>query len=300
MRSTLCLILLPLSQRGGGIFSFAGTLLLSLTIMRGNDAPAGRAVFVAAGDVTYLLPAPAGYWLPNAWCHISRNGCDYADGGDENDSYEFASNYEEAQKAKQQICLETRQACSLDWSAPVGEAPLYCQSPTLTQHASGNRMPRFLVVSCTSFHLPMRTATFPLLAPPARWAHPIHWNKRQVRAQDHAQLGAFAPRKPRHRRSNVRPAVIVLSERVCRWRVRQGLIRAKQVWDLRRTAQSALPAWLARLAAQFQRNVPREASHRAPAMAFARSVRKDIISATRAGRAASHAQPDRSVRWALG
>ena len=69
----------PTPQAFGGLMYSAGgrTSLSNGSILRNGTAPAGRTVFLAAGEVVYMLPAPAGRWLPNAVCQVYRAGCSY-------------------------------------------------------------------------------------------------------------------------------------------------------------------------------------------------------------------------------
>ena len=77
------------------------------SILRNGTAPAGRTFFLAAGDVAYVLPAPAGRWLPSAVCQTYRAGCSYWSAALEQDA-----------------CMSNREKCSLSvtgYASIVGE-----------------------------------------------------------------------------------------------------------------------------------------------------------------------------------
>lgn len=42
-------------------------------------APLGSVYYFQGGTAYYLLPAPAGYWLPNGRCEVFREACDEDD-----------------------------------------------------------------------------------------------------------------------------------------------------------------------------------------------------------------------------
>jgi hypothetical protein len=85
-------------------------------IIRSRAGVAGTSMYISAGDITYLLPAPAGYWLPNALCQVFRAGCAYS-----------------RNSTEQRSCEAGRANCSITASAAVGAGPHYCQMRTFVQ-----------------------------------------------------------------------------------------------------------------------------------------------------------------------
>ena len=86
--------------QGGGLYVAGGVSILTLTTLKNNDCKAegayaiddcGKNVQPVSGILLYLLPVPAGHWLPNADCVVNRIGCPLGD----------------------KLCSDTRAACSL-------------------------------------------------------------------------------------------------------------------------------------------------------------------------------------------
>ena len=64
-------------SRGGGVYISGGKTTLSTTLIHGNAASEGGGanLNLRAGLLYYRLPAPPGYWLPNAFCQVYREAC---------------------------------------------------------------------------------------------------------------------------------------------------------------------------------------------------------------------------------
>ena len=86
--------------QGGGLYVAGGVSILTLTTLKNNDCKAegayaiddcGKNVQPVSGILLYLLPVPAGHWLPNADCVVNRIGCPLGD----------------------KLCSDTRATCSL-------------------------------------------------------------------------------------------------------------------------------------------------------------------------------------------
>ena len=65
------------AAEGGALYVETGDAVLSNgTLLFSNVASIkGSAYFIAAGSVTYELPAPGGHWLPNGRCEAYREAC---------------------------------------------------------------------------------------------------------------------------------------------------------------------------------------------------------------------------------
>ena len=89
------------TESGGGLYSAGGrTSLSDGALIRGCSAEVqGSSIFLLAGEVSYTLPAPAGFWLPNARCEVYREACSYG-----KDNYG---------NPEQTACLEHRDDCAL-------------------------------------------------------------------------------------------------------------------------------------------------------------------------------------------
>ena len=106
------------SRSGGGLYSAGGrTTLTDRTLIHGCAAYGvynSGSIHLVAGEVEYVLPAPAGRWLQAARCEIYRQAC--------------PRNQSEAQKEQ---CLANRNKCALALIDEdlIGKPPLYCQEP---------------------------------------------------------------------------------------------------------------------------------------------------------------------------
>lgn len=91
--------------------------LADRSLLRAGSAPPtkGATMQIIAGSLSYILPAPAGHWLPNSFCQVYRGGCAY-------DS-----------PSQQQACLAHQSDCALSAIAPIGQPPWYCQEATMVQ-----------------------------------------------------------------------------------------------------------------------------------------------------------------------
>jgi len=112
------------TEQGGGIFSAGGrTTLSNRSYISNCSAPKGKSIYVLAGEVVYVLPAPAGHWLPNAHCEVARKPCDYRD----KSTYDNCSS------------LVQRDSCSLIPPNRIDPpTPELCQDPIFVQPCNWN------------------------------------------------------------------------------------------------------------------------------------------------------------------
>jgi hypothetical protein len=118
------------AESGGLFYSIGGSVVFSdRTMLSNGTAEHGSSMRVDAGLISYILPAPAGRWLPNTNCEVPREACRY---------------YHET--VEQIGCEKHRKDCALAPDAMLDTAPWFCQPLTFVQPCDWLNSPRLLGV----------------------------------------------------------------------------------------------------------------------------------------------------------
>ena len=76
-----CVITNNIADNEGGGLHTSGQVLLRTSVLNGNAAPKGTNIYLSSSaSVQYVLPAPAGHWVPATKCKVWRRECDEGNG----------------------------------------------------------------------------------------------------------------------------------------------------------------------------------------------------------------------------